>query len=226
MPQTIKKTDPEIQQDVLRELKWDTRVEETEVGVEVDKGVVTLTGTVESWAKRNAAQQAAHRVVGVLDVANDLQVRPPGSAGRTDTEIAQAVRQALEWDVFVPHKQIQSTVSNGAVTLEGDVEYWNQRSDAERVVRNLEGVVMVSNRIEVRPPRVSVPAVRLAIEAALERHVAREAKRMTVEVQDGSVTLSGSVRSWAEREAAVGAARGTPGVRKVESHLRIDPYAL
>jgi osmotically-inducible protein OsmY len=221
----IRKTDSEIQQDVMRELQWDTRVEETEVGVEVDNGVVTLTGTVTSWAKRTAAQQAAHRVVGVLDVANDLEVRMPGGAGRTDTEIAQAVRRALEWDVFVPHKQIQSTVSNGAVTLEGDVDYWNQRADAERVVRNLEGVSMVTNHIEVRPPRVSRSAVRHAIEEALERHVAREARRITVEVQDGRVILSGSLRSLAEREAAVGAVRGTPGVRKVEDHLRIEPYA-
>jgi osmotically-inducible protein OsmY len=226
MSQTIKKTDAEIQQDVLRELKWDTRVEATEVGVEVERGVVTLTGVVTSWAKRAAAQQAAHRVIGVLDVANDIEVRMPGSAGRTDTDIAHAVRQALEWDVFVPHEQIQCTVSKGAVTLDGDVDYWNQRADAERVVRNLEGVRRVTNHIEVRPPQVSPPVVRQAIEEALERHVAREASRMTVEVQDGRVTLSGSVRSWAEREAAVGAVRGTPGVRKVEDHLRIDPYAV
>ena len=125
----------------------------------------------------------------------------------------------------VPHKQIQSTVSNGTVTPEGDVENLNQPADAERVVRNLEGVVIVSNHIEVRPPRVSLAAVRQAIEEALERHVEREARRMTVEVQDGRVILSGSLRSWAEREAAVGAVRGTPGVWKVEDHLRVEQFA-
>src|SRR5262245_26051214 len=106
----IKKSDSQIQQEVLQELKWDTRVEETEVGVEVDQGVVTLTGTVSSYAKRLAAQEAAHRVIGVLDVANDIQVKVPGGLTRTDTEIAQAVRRALEWDIWVPDGRIQSTI--------------------------------------------------------------------------------------------------------------------
>src|SRR6266542_2713292 len=130
------KTDSEIQQAVLEELKWDTRVEETDVGVEVDSGVVTLTGTVNSYAKRMAAQEAAHRVGGVLDVANDIQVRVPSMLERTDTEIALAVRRALEWDVQVPDRSIQSTVSDGIVTLEGSVDFWHQREDAERAVRN------------------------------------------------------------------------------------------
>jgi osmotically-inducible protein OsmY len=118
----VKKTDAEIQQDVIRELKWDPRVEETEVGVEVDNGIVTLTGTVSSWAKRLAAKEAAHRVFGVLDVANDVTVKVPGSLTRTDTDLAQAVRHALKWDVMVPDERITSTVSNGWVTLEGTVD--------------------------------------------------------------------------------------------------------
>ena len=113
------KSDKHIHQDVLRELRWDSRVEETEVGVEVDQGVVTLTGTVASYAKKLAAQDAAHRVTGVLDVANDIRVRMPGSPGHTDTEIAQAVRHALKWDALVPHTRIMSTVEDGWVTLEG-----------------------------------------------------------------------------------------------------------
>lgn len=122
----VKKTDAEVQQDVIRELKWDSRVEETDVGVEVDTGIITLTGTVSSWGKKIAAAEAAHRVRGVLDVANDIVVRVPGIGGRTDTEIAQAVRNALEWDVFVPDTRIQSTVSAGVVTLKGDVDSWIQ----------------------------------------------------------------------------------------------------
>jgi BON domain len=95
------KSDSQIQQEVLRELKWDTRVEETEVGVTVERGIVTLTGTLAGYGKKLAAQEAAHRVFGVLDVANDIQVRVPGNMARTDAEIAQAVRNALEWDVWV-----------------------------------------------------------------------------------------------------------------------------
>ena len=221
----MNKADSEIQQAVLSELRWDTRVKETDVGVEVDAGVVTLTGTVSSWAKRMAAQEAAHRVSGVLDVANDIQVKVPGSAGRTDTEIASAVRHAFEWDVFVPEARIRTTVSDGWVTFEGDVDYWSQRDAAEKVVRNLTGVRGVSNKIEIKPPKVIPYDVRQSIEEALERRAEREARRISVAVSDGRVTLSGVVRSWAEREAVIGAARGTPGVRSVDDHLRIEPYA-
>jgi osmotically-inducible protein OsmY len=164
-----KKTDAEIQQDVLRELAWDTRVAATEVGVEVDEGVVTLTGTVDHWGKRHAAQEAAHRVHGVLDVANDITVRAPGTPGRTDNEIAHAVRHVLEWDVFVPSTRIQSTVSNGAVTLDGSVDNWSQRQDAERAV---------------------------------------------FDVRDGHVKVFGTLPTWAEKEAVIAAARGTPGPRR------------
>lgn len=221
----MKKTDSEIQQAVLRELKWDTRVEETDVGVEVDAGVVTLTGTVSSWAKRLAAQEAAHRVADVLDVANDIHVRIPGDAERTDTDIARSVRQALEWDVLVPEHRIRSTVSSGLVKLEGDVDFWSQREDAERAIRNLAGVRGVSNEIEIKPAFVDPDEVRTSIEDALERQATREANRIHLEVHEGRVTLSGSVRSWAEKNAVLGAAKGTPGVRGVEDRLLIQPYA-
>jgi osmotically-inducible protein OsmY len=221
----MKKTDSEIQQAVLRELKWDTRVEETDVGVEVDAGVVTLTGTVSSWAKRMAAQRAAHRVAGVLDVANDIQVKIPGSAGRTDTDIARSIRHALEWDVFVPEDRIRSTVSDGWVTLEGDVDFWDQRDAAERAIRDLSGVRGVSNKIEIKPSLVDPDEVRTSIEDALERQAEREARRIDLKVQEGRVTISGTVHSWAEKDAVIGAAKRTPGVRSVEDQLRIEPYA-
>jgi osmotically-inducible protein OsmY len=218
-----KKTDSEIQQDVLRELKWDTRVDETDVGVEVDAGVVTLSGTVSSWGKRHAAAEAAHRVSGVLDIANDIVVKAPGSPGRTDTEIAHAVRNTLVWDVFVPDTRIRSTVSDGVVTLDGDVETWTEAEDAEKAVRNLAGVRAVMNLIAVKGPKIDPGKVRRSIEDALERQAEREARRVWLEVSDGTVKIFGTVRSWAEREAVIGAAKGTPGVRKVEDKLQIEP---
>ena len=218
-----KKTDAEIQQDVLRELKWDTRVEETDVGVEVDEGVVTLSGIVSSWGKRHAAAEAAHRVRGVLDIANDIVVRTPGTPGRTDTEVAHAVRNALVWDVFVPDARIRSMVSDGVVTLDGDVETWTQHEDAERAVRNLAGVCAVMNLIEIKGPKLDAAKVRKSIEGALERQAERESKRVGFEVHDGDVKVFGTVGSWAEREAVIGAAKGTPGVRRVEDELRIEP---
>lgn len=220
----IMKSDSEIQKQVLQELKWDTRVEETEVGVQVDKGVVTLTGNVSSYAKKLAAQEAAHRVSGVLDVANDLKVKFPGGL-RTDTEVAQAVRRALEWDVMIPEKRIQSTVAEGWITLEGTVDLLHEREDAERTVRNLIGVRGVYNKIVVKPALPKPAQLRERIEEALERGAEREAKRIRVEVSDGTVTLSGSVRSWLEEEAIVGAVSHAPGVQKVKDNLSINPYA-
>jgi osmotically-inducible protein OsmY len=218
---TIRKSDSQIQQDVLRELKWDPRVEETEVGVEVDNGVVTLTGTVSSWAKKVAAEEAAHRVYGVHDVANDIVVKTPGGMPVTDTEIAQAVRRTLEWDVFVPHERITCTVSSGWVTLGGTVDLWNERESAERAIRNLQGVRGVTNNLTVTPSKASSLEVRGAIEEALERRAEREAKKIQVDVRDGTVTLTGIVQSWEEKEAVASAARYTPGVRSVDNQLRI-----
>jgi osmotically-inducible protein OsmY len=219
---TATKTDAQIQQDVLRELKWDPRVDETEVGVQVRKGIVTLTGTVTSYAKRLAAAEAAHRVLHVLDVANDLQVRIPGIGRKTDAEIAEAARRAMLWDVFVPDDRIRTTVSDGWITLEGEVNRWTQREDAERAIRNLAGVAGVVNRITVAVPRANTEEIRGAIEGALERQAEREGRRIEVNVRDGTVTLSGSVRSWGERNAVEQAAGYAQGVRKVESRLIVD----
>jgi osmotically-inducible protein OsmY len=216
------KTDAQIHHDVLEELKWDSRVDETEVGVQVASGVVTLTGAVTSWAKRVAAQEAAHRVIGVHDVANDIKVKTPGGLTRTDTEIAQAIRRSLEWDVFVPEEKITSTVADGFVTLDGAVDRWSQRYDAERAVRNLTGVKFVVNKITVKPSKPVPEDVRKAIEQALERRAEREARRIRVDVKDGVVTLMGAVHSWADRKSVVAAARFTPGVQMVEDRLRTE----
>jgi osmotically-inducible protein OsmY len=222
MTQAIRRTDTQIHHDVLQELSWDSRVDEKEVGVQVASGIVTLTGTVTSWAKRVAAQEAAHRVIGVLDVANDITVKAPGGPAPTDTDIAQAVRRALEWDVFVPDDKITSTVTDGWVTLEGTVDTWSQRTDAERAIRNLAGVKFVVNKLMVTPTKVTGD-VQKAIEQALERRAEREARRIRVDVRDGTVTLTGPVHSWAERKSVLAAARYTPGVSAIEDHLRTEP---
>lgn len=216
------KSDSELHQAVLRELAWDTRVHETDVGVQVDRGVVTLTGTVGSWPQRIAAQKAAHRVAGVLDVANDVRVKFPGSELRTDTDIARAVRHALEWDVLVPDKEIRSSVTDGWTTLEGEVEYWSQREDAENAVRNLASVKGVTNKIVVEPTTVPED-VHKAIEEALARQAAAEARGIHLDVRDGEVKVSGVVHSWTERQTVIAAACSTRGVRRVEDKLAVEP---
>ena len=221
---TITKTDTQIQQDVLRELRWDHRVAETEVGVEVHDGIVTLTGTVDSFAKKLAAREAAHRVAGVLDVADDVEVKLPGVFTRTDTDLARAVRHALEWDVFIPDTQIRSTVANGWVTLDGTVQALLDRDDAERAVRRLQGVRGVINNILVNAPKIDPARIRKSIEETLERRAEREADRIDVRVLDGKVTLDGRVHSFPEKEAILGTVRNAPGVKAVTDNLRIEPY--
>jgi osmotically-inducible protein OsmY len=222
--QALVKRDTEIQQRVMQELTWDTRVEPADVGVEVRDGIVTLTGTVKSYAEKLAAQEAAHRVSGVLDVANDILVEVPGRHVRTDADIAHAVRHALEWSVVVPSDLIRSTVSNGWVTLEGHVITCQQRLDAETTVRYLTGVRGVINEIVVRSADAEARNVRRAIETALERRAEREAKRIQIEVENGTVTLTGWVRTWLEKQSIIGAAGHAPGITNLIDHLQVDPY--
>jgi osmotically-inducible protein OsmY len=218
------KTDELIKDDVIAELRWDTRVNEAGIGVSVSKGVVTLTGAVTSYARKLAAQEAAHRVAGVLDVANDIQVIRSDDLALTDTEIARAVRHTLEWDVFVPDRHIRSTVSDGWVTLEGEVETYGQREDAERAVRRLAGVVGVRDLIVVEQPLIAPEEVREVIEDVLERRADRLADRIRISIDDDEVTLSGNVRSYAEKRAVIGAVSHTPGVLSVRDHLLVQSY--
>ncbi len=217
----IMKTDGQIQKDVLDELAWDTRVKATDVGVEVDKGVVTLTGKVPSYGKKVAASEAAHRVTGVLDVVDDVEVHIPSTYERSDTEIAQVMRNAFIWHVLVPEERIRTTVSNGWVTLEGDVDTWSQRIEVEGLARDLFGVRGVTNLLVVNAPKIASEDLRDAIQLALDRRAEREADRITIDVRDGRVTLTGRVQSWAERQAILGTVAHAAGVRQVEDHLQV-----
>ena len=221
---TTTRSDEQIQRDVLEELKWDARVQPNEIGVSVKDRVVTLTGWVDSYAKKWVAEQAAHRVRGVVAVANDIEVRLPSSAERTDSDIAAAVTRALEWDAFVPVEKIDVTVSRGWVTLKGEVEWEFQRRSAERAVRRISGVRGVTNLIAIRPRRQPSPQdLRKQIEDALVRNAETDAERITVDVDGSKVVLKGTVRSWMERETAERVAWSAPGVTAVENRITIAP---
>jgi osmotically-inducible protein OsmY len=219
------RTDEMIQRDVIDELKWDAPVQPNEIGVAVKDGVVTLTGWVDSYTKKWTAEKAAHRVRGVVAVANDIEVRLPGSAQRTDADIAAEAKRALEWDAMVPADKIELTVSKGWVTLRGEVPWEFQRRDAERVVRRLKGVIGVSNSLVVKPKISPEPStLKRKIEEALVRSAETEAHDIQVQVEGGTVTLKGKVRSSAERREAERAAWSAPGVLHVVSNIKVRPF--
>ena len=212
------KTDKQLQEDVLAELAWESSINAAHVGVEVDQGVVTLSGHVDTYIEKWAAERAAKRVRGVRAVAMEVGVKLPSAVTRTDSDIALAAIQALQNSSAAPKDTLHITVENGVVTLAGDVVWNYQRDAAVAAVRNLTGVRGIVNQILVKP-KINVMAIKSDIEAALKRHAVLDAQKIAVALDGDTVTLSGNIQSWTEKNLAINAAWNTPGVRYVVDKL-------
>jgi osmotically-inducible protein OsmY len=187
-------SDTKLQHNVLRELEWDPSIDASKIGVTANNGVITLTGSTASYFEKMTAERVAKRLYGVKAVANDISVKLPGGAERTDPDIAAATLNALKWNPSVPEDRIKVTVRNGWVTLEGEVEWWYQHDAAERAVHNLAGVRGVTNDLNIRT-LVNPSDVKGKIEAAFKRSAEIDARRISVEASDGKVILSETRRS-------------------------------
>lgn len=215
------KTDTQLQQDVMAELKWEPSIEAEKIGVEVKDGVVTLAGHLDSYMAKYKAEQAALRVFGVKALAVELDVRLAASSQRTDADIARAARNALEWITTPLSDKVSIMVEQGCITLTGDVDWQYQKVEAAVAVRFLLGVTGVANLIGIKPA-VKLSAVESDIETALVRRAKADAKKIQVSVHGSKITLTGTVDNWAERDTARDTAWGTPGVTHVVDNLTME----
>jgi osmotically-inducible protein OsmY len=214
------KTDAQIQADVQDELRLTPMVNATHIGVEVRQGVVTLTGHVDSYAEKWHAEQAAQRVGNVKALAVEMQVMFRGEPNISDGEIAHAVKNVLDWNVFIPTNAVKVMVENGWVTLSGKVAADYQRRIAESAIRYLSGVVGVNNHLVLKPA-VSGTVVKTDIEAVLQRRATKEAKGINIDIHDHEVTLTGKVHTLAERDLVSRAVWDSPGVWTVRNQIEV-----
>ncbi len=209
-----------LRQLILDELEFEPSIDAGNIGVAVENGVATLSGHVPTYAQKETAERATRRIKGVKAIAQGIEVRPVGTHRTADDEIAKRAVNTIGWHVTIPKDAVQVKVQKGWITLNGRVEWQYQKNAAADAVRDLSGVVGVSNMIEVAP-RPSSMDVKKRIEDAFRREADIEAHAINVYVADGKVTLQGKVKTWSERQAAEHAAWSAPGVRLVEDRLSI-----
>jgi osmotically-inducible protein OsmY len=212
--------DSELKQAVLAELNWEPRIVAAHIGVTANGGVITLSGHVENYAAKSAAEAAAGRVKGVKAVAEELEVRLPIHFKRDDDEIAAAAIERLAWSISIPKDAIKVKVEKGWVTLTGEVEWHYQSDDAVQEIRNLAGVVGVSDETTIRH-NASAKNIGDDISKALHRSW-YDPRTIRVTTDGGRVELSGTVHSWHDREEAGMTAWAAPGATSVENNITVN----
>ena len=205
---------------VTEELYWDPKVDSAAIAVSVDDGVVSLRGTVGSFREKQEAKHDAERIYGVKDVKNEIDVRILNEHRRSDAELRGAVLQAMMLDSLVP-STIDAKVDNGIVTLTGKANWRYQRDEAESVAGNLLGVMGVEDEIELIAPGPTADDVEHSIKKAMERNAKLDAESVSVESSNGTITLRGTVSSWADHDEAIDAAWAAPGVTRVKDHILV-----
>ena len=215
------KSDNEIQKDVIEQLKWEPFLNASQIGVSVKNGIVTLSGQVDTYSKKILAEKTTKKVAGVKAIAEDIMVGISPSYKKTDTEIAEAVVNALKWHTMIPEDKVKVSVEDGNVKLEGDVEWEYQRNQAKTAIENLIGVKFVTNLVAVKP-KVTPYELQLKINASFLRSANIDAAKVSADVSGSKVTLRGKVRSFAEREDAENAVWSAPGITTVENKLVIE----
>jgi osmotically-inducible protein OsmY len=218
------KTNDELQKDVMTELKWDPKLWDVhnQIGVSAKDGVITLSGLVDTFAKKLAAEQAAQRVQGVKVVASDIEVRVGAIGLKTDTEIADAVKNALKWNSAVLEDKIEVKVDNGWVYLDGVADWEYQRMAVKSSIENLSGVRGITNNITLKDKIIDTKEIKSKISAAFHRSATVDASTITLETSGNKVILRGTVRAWAEKEEAERIAWSSPGVYNVDNQILID----
>ncbi len=212
--------DKTLQNEVLAELDWEPAVNAAHIGVSAKAGVVTLTGHVENYTEKSAAEAAAWRVKGVKGIAEEIAVRLPNSIKRSDEEIAEAAISRLSWDVSIPKDSVSVRVEKGWVTLTGEVEWHYQKEAAEQDIRGLYGVVGVSNQTTLKS-RLNTADISDSIRTALHRSWLFDADTITVKADGGKVKLGGTTSSWHDKEVAGSTAWLARGATSVENNISI-----
>jgi len=218
------RTNEELRADVMEEISWNPELKSiaSQIGVASKNGVITLTGAVDSYRKKISAEQAAQKVSGVKVVASDIEVKVEGLGKKTDTDLAEAVKNALRWNSAVEEDQVEVKVDNGWIYLTGKVDWQFQKDSAQRSVECLMGVAGVINSITLKVRNIDPKDIKVKISEAFHRSATIDSSAVQVETTDHKVTLHGKVRSWAEKKEAENIAWLSPGVQVVDNKIEID----